>query len=122
MRLRSPMVATPEGRRLALAAALARHCSARVPVATDELVAAARSFVDADGSLADRQRVRFDPAFPGATAGPNGKRLVLACVLSELDGSPIGTAFTTLIVGRTPTVSVAPPGTAAGADWLPLSH
>jgi hypothetical protein len=92
-----------------------------VPAAADALLAAARSLAD-DGSLAERHGVRFEPAFPGATAGVEGRRIVLACALAEPDGSPIGTAFTTLIAGRPPTVSVAPPGTAGGDDWAPLLH
>ncbi|HZB24166.1 MAG TPA: hypothetical protein VE444_10020, partial [Gaiellaceae bacterium] len=113
-----------EGRRLALASILARHCIARVPVgpaAPGALLAAARSLAD-DGALGERHDVRFEPSFPGATAGVEGRRIVLACELAELDGSPIGTAFTTLIAGRPPTVSVAPPGTVGGDGWTPLLH
>jgi hypothetical protein len=117
-----------EGRRLALASVLGRHCRARAPVGPDTregLIAAARSLADEADGLADRHRVRFEPAFPGATAGPEdvgAPRLVLACALAERDGRPIGTAFTTLIAGRPPSVSVAPPETAWGDGWLPLSR
>jgi hypothetical protein len=65
-------------------------------------------------------RVRFDPPYPGVTAGPvlAGKRLrlVLACRAHDGNGE-LGTVFTTLIAGRKPTVSVAPPGTPIDVDW-----
>ncbi len=68
----------------------------------------------------DHPRVRFDPPYPGVTAGPERAgerlRLVLACRALDGDGE-LGTVFTTLIAGRKPTVSVAPPAAPIDPDW-----
>jgi hypothetical protein len=119
-----------EARRLALASVLARHCAGRLgrnavaPADADQLVDAARSLADSGDELARRHRVRFDPPYPGATAGPQRAgerlRLVIACTIREQDGRAIGTAFTTLIAGRPVSISVAPPGAAGSSDWPPL--
>jgi hypothetical protein len=56
-------------------------------------------------------RLRFDPHYPGVTAGlqsiGGNSRLLLACRVSNRDGSSIGVAFTALIPCRTPKVSVS---------------
>jgi hypothetical protein len=106
-----------EGRRLALAAALRRHAGRAGEAPSDEagLLAAARALEDVDHA-----RVRFDPPYPGVTAGPEHAgerlRLVLACRAHD-DNGLLGTVFTTLIAGRKPTVSVAPPGAPIDGDW-----
>ena len=44
-----------------------------------------------------------------------GRRLVLACRAVGAGGAPEAVVFTTLIAGRPPHVSVAPPGADPGA-------
>jgi len=106
-----------EGRRLALAAVLRRHAGRAGESPADEagLLAAARALEDLDHA-----RVRFEPSYPGVTAGPelagDRLRLVLACRAHDGHGV-LGTVFTTLIAGRKPTVSVAPPGAPIDTDW-----
>ena len=79
------------------------------------LLAAARALEDLT-----HPRVRFDPPYPGVTAGPelagDRLRLVFACRAQD-DNGELGTVFTTLIAGREPTVSVAPPGAPIDDDW-----
>jgi hypothetical protein len=100
-----------EGRRLALGAALRRHAGrlGEAPSDSDALLDAARSLGDFEHA-----RVRFDPPYPGVVARSEragGRlRLLLACRAHDDDGT-LGTVFTTLIAGRKPTVSVAPPDT-----------
>jgi hypothetical protein len=66
-------------------------------------------------------RLRFEPSFPGVTAGPEtvrgGSRLLLACAVFDRDRRPLGVAFTALIPGRPPQVSVAPAGTSIPGEW-----
>ena len=85
------------------------------PADEEGLLAAARALE----GLA-HARVSFDPPYPGVTAGPERAgerlRLVLACRAHDGDGE-LGTVFTTLIAGRKPTVSVAPPGAPIDGDW-----
>jgi hypothetical protein len=106
-----------EGRRLALAATLRRHAGRVGEAPADEagLLAAVRAL-----ECLTHPRVRFDPAYPGVTAGPERAgerlRLVLACRAHDENGE-LGTVFTTLIAGRKPTVSVAPPGAPIDTDW-----
>jgi hypothetical protein len=68
-------------------------------------------------------RLRFEPPYPGVTAGPQSvggtHRLLLACEASDTEGNPIGVVFTALILGRSPQVSVAPAGADIPEDWLP---
>jgi hypothetical protein len=52
----------------------------------------------------------FEPPYPGNRVREGEERLVLASTAFR-DGVELGTVFTTLISGRRPTVSVAPPGT-----------
>lgn len=93
-----------EARRLALAAALTRE-AARV-------VAGSETLDDAERALAgvSHPETRFEPPYPGDRAREGSGRLVLACTAFR-DGAELGTVFTTLIDGRKPSVSVAPPGT-----------
>jgi hypothetical protein len=105
-----------EGRRLALAASLARQARRLVPESPADpagLAAAAETL-----AAAVHPRIRFDPPYPGEgePEDAGGRlRLVLACRASDERGRGLGTVFTTLIAGRQPSVSVAPAGT-------PLSH
>jgi hypothetical protein len=107
-----------EGRRLALGAAVTRHAIARVGEVSDPLPAA-RSLSEAAEELEQRHRVRFDPPYPGMISG-DAARVLLACSARRPNGETIGVVFTTLIPGRRPTVSVAPPGTDVGKGWRPL--
>ena len=109
-----------EARRLSLASALTRHARERTDrIAPDAdvaaLLVAARALARGVDEFEERHHVRFDPAYPGAVAGPEAggepARVLFACTASRADGRAVGTAFTTLIAGRRPTVSVGPPGT-----------
>ena len=84
-----------EARRLALAAALTRQAGI-----VDEL---------ADVS---HPGTRFEPPYPGVAVRTDGRE-VFACTAFR-DHAEVGTVFTTLIPGRRPSVSVAPPGTPYG--------
>jgi hypothetical protein len=53
---------------------------------------------------------RFEPAYPGVLVREDEKRRVFACTAYRAE-EELGTVFTTLIAGRKPAVSVAPPGT-----------
>ncbi len=119
-----------EARRLTLAAALmglARRTAGRRVApdsATAELLALARRLAE-DGSAIERiYHFRFDPSYPGVSAGPqtvtSGLRLVLACTATTDDGTELGTVFTTLIPGRAPLVTVAPVGAPIPPEWRPL--
>jgi hypothetical protein len=93
-----------EARRLALAAALTREA---VRLAGDS-----EGPVEAERALAgvSHPDTTFEPPYPGVRVREGELRLVLACTAFR-DGAELGTVFTTLIAGRRPTVSVAPPGT-----------
>ena len=108
-----------EARRLSLASALTRHARERVGDAAadsdvEALLVAARSLGAGATAFEQRHHVRFDPPYPGAVAGakPDGARarVLFACTAYGPDGRAVGTVFTTLIAGRRPSVSVAPPG------------
>jgi hypothetical protein len=68
-------------------------------------------------------RLRFEPPYPGVTAGPQStggtSRLLLACRARDRDGTPIGVVFTALIAGRPPQVSVAPTEAGIPRNWRP---
>jgi hypothetical protein len=77
-------------------------------------------------AVQQRYRLRFEPLYPGVTAGPErlrpGFRLVLACeAFDGEEGSPLGVIFTALIPGRLPQVSVAPAGAVIPAQWRPVT-
>jgi hypothetical protein len=69
-------------------------------------------------------RLRFDPPYPGVTAGVQeaggGRRLVLASTVLDAGGTPEATVFTTLIAGRAPLVTAAPAGAAIPTGWTAL--
>jgi hypothetical protein len=118
--LRSVSDLADEGRRLALAASLTRYVIERLgDVVQVGDLAGARSLTQGADELAQRHRVRFDPPYPGMVSGDAAK-ILLACSARRAGGGAIGVVFTTLIPGRRPSVSVAPPGTDLGKGWRPL--
>jgi len=109
-----------EARRLSLASALTRHARERVEAFGADagvavLLVAARALADGMDEFAQRHHIRFEPAYPGSVAGPDAsgerRRVLFVCTASRPDGRAVGTVFTTLIAGRSPSVSVGPPGT-----------
>jgi hypothetical protein len=113
--------------RLALGAELT-HRAARVAagrIADDADLAALAGELRAIGPPVERaHRLRFAPAYPGATRGVEelrgARRLVLACTASDAAGEPAAVIFTTLISGRPPQVSAAPDGAAIPPGWTAL--
>ncbi len=89
-----------------------------------ELLDLARRLNEGAASSIERAyRLRFEPPYPGVTAGPQSaggtNRLLLGCRASDTNGNPIGVVFTTLIPGRPPQVSMAPAGAGIPEDWRP---
>ena len=88
-----------------------------------ELLDLARRLNEGATSIERAYRLRFEPSYPGVTAGPQSaggtNRLLLGCRASDTNGNPIGVAFTTLIPGRPPQVSMAPAGAGIPEDWRP---
>ena len=119
-----------EARRLFVSAALGAHATrclhGRVPAGYDaeELLAVARRLGEGIAPVRQRYRLRFEPPYPGLTAGPErargGSRIVLACRALGEEG-PFGVVFTTLIPGRSPQVSVAPAETPVPEEWRPVT-
>ena len=119
-----------EAHRLFVSAALTTHTvrSLGGRVAVDgnakDLLALARRLGQEAGPLEHRYRLRFEPSYPGLTAGVEGAggslRLVLACTVRNLEEQPLGVVFTTLIPGRLPQVSVAPVEAHVPDEWRPL--
>jgi hypothetical protein len=119
-----------ESRRLVASAALTAHVmrilGGRVSAESgaDELLALARRLRKA-GPVAERRLgIRFEPPFPGVTAGVEeghgSHRLVLACTALGARREPLHVVFTTLISGRRPLVSVAPVEARIPQNWRPL--
>lgn len=116
-----------EARRLFVSTALTTHAVRRLEgriVAesnAENLLTLARRLGEGTGSVERRYRLRFDPPYPGVTAGPEvvsgGLRLLLACTAFNQDGKPLGVVFTTLIPGRLPQVSVAPVEARIPEEW-----
>ena len=121
---------TLQARRLALSAELtrraARAAGERIDRAADAaaLEQIARELHAIAAPVERAHRLRFEPPYPGLTAGVQeaggGRRLVLACTVLDPDGAPEATVFTTLIAGRPPLVTAAPAGAEIPAGWSPL--
>lgn len=121
-----------EARRLFVSAALSAHAARRLrgrisaESTSDGLLAQARRLGEEAESVERRYGLRFQPPYPGVTAGVEsvggGVRLVLACAASGDDGTPLGVAFTALIPGRRPQVSVAPAEARIPEEWRPLAE
>ncbi len=122
-----------ETRRLFVSAALAAHAVRRLggrvnaESSAEDLLALARRLGKETGSVERRYRLRFDPPYPGVTAGPEevvggGRRLLLACTASDDERTPFGVVFTTLIPDRLPQVSVAPVEARIPEGWRPAAH
>ena len=122
-----------EARRLFVSTALAAHAvqrlGGRINAGSDaeDLLALARCLGKETGPVELRYRLRFDPPYPGVTAGPEevvsgGYRLLLACTaVSDDEGTPLGVVFTHLIPGRLPQVSVAPVEARIPQGWRPAA-
>jgi hypothetical protein len=118
-----------ERRRLLISATLTAQARRRLgsslatSISAGELLNLARGLYEGAGSIEHAYHLRFEPAYPGVTAGPERvgrtSRLLLACNARDLDGTAIGVVFTTLIPGRPPQVSVAPAGASIPAVWRP---
>ena len=85
-----------------------------------DLLALARRLSALAPRLERAHHLRFDPLYPGVTAGvepiAGGPRLVLACAAVD-DDVRLGVVFTTLIAGRSPQVTVAPPEAPIPPGW-----
>ena len=118
-----------ERRRLLIAATLTAQARQRLgsslaaDSSTGELLDLVRTLNEVAGPVERAHRLRFEPAYPGVTAGPrsigDAPRLLLACNVRDRGGTPIGVVFTALIAGRPPQVSVAPPGASIPGEWRP---
>jgi hypothetical protein len=107
-----------QAQRLFVATALTTQASRclRGQVAADsdaeDLLALARRLAEEICPLQRRHGLRFEPSYPGVTAGVESAggtlRLVLACTAFTGEERPLGVVFTALIPGRRPQVSVAP--------------
>jgi hypothetical protein len=121
-----------EARRLFASTALTTHAlrslGGRIAVDSnaEDLLSQARRLAEEVGLLERRYRLRFEPPYPGVTAGVEDAggslRLVLACTARNLEKEPLGVAFTTLIPGRLPQVSVAPVEARVPEEWRPLAE
>jgi hypothetical protein len=100
---------------MSAAAVLRLHAARRVgPQVGSDLLAEARRLAG------DPAGVRCEPPYPGATAGVESLgRLVFGCVVHR-HGAVVGVCFTTLIPGRAPLVSLAPPSATVPDHWRPL--
>jgi hypothetical protein len=122
---------TLETRRLLVSATLTAQARRRLGrslaagTSTGELLDLARKLNEGAAPIERAYRLRFEPPYPGVTAGPQSAggthRLLLGCRASDTDENPIGVVFTALIPGRPPQVSVAPAGAGLPEDWRPLA-
>jgi hypothetical protein len=118
-----------ETRRLVISATVTararRHLVRRVaPDANaEDLISLAGKLGEESDTIERALGLRFEPAYPGVTAGPQSiggtSRLLLACSVHDRGGTTIGVVFTALIAGRPPQVSVAPAGADVPGDWRP---
>jgi hypothetical protein len=119
-----------ETRRLVISAIVTararRHLARRVaPNANaEDLISLAGKLGEESGGMERALGLRFEPAYPGVTAGPQSiggtSRLLLACSVHDRGGTAIGVVFTALIAGRAPQASVAPAGADIPGDWRPV--
>ena len=76
------------------------------------------------GPIQRRYGLRFEPSYPGLTAGVESAsgtlRLVLPCTAYTSEEKPLGVVFTALISGRRPQVSVAPVEADVPRGWQEL--
>ncbi len=129
--LRMDPILDLETKRLLISAALMARARQRLGrslaagSSAGELLDLARRLNEGAVSIEHAYRLRFDPSYPGVTAGPQSaggtNRLLLGCRANDTNGNPIGVVFTTLIPGRPPQVSMAPAGTSIPEDWRPLA-
>ena len=116
-----------ERRRLLISAALTAQARRRLGsslaanISVGELLDLACGVSEGAGTIERAYRLRFDPPYPGVTAGPQSiggtSRLLLACGVCDQGGTPVGVVFTVLIAGRPPQVSVAPAGASIPEGW-----
>lgn len=121
-----------EAKRLFISTALTAHAartlSGFVPADSGEteLLLFAHRLGEAVDSIEHRYRLCFEPSYPGVSAGVEsvggGRRLVFACEVLDTEGCPLGVAFTTLIPGRRPQVSVAPRTAGIHEGWRSLEE
>ena len=119
-----------QAQRLFVATALTTQASRclRGHVAADssaeDLLALARRLAGGIEPLERRYGLRFEPSYPGVTAGVERAggtlRLVLACTALTGEEKPLGVIFTALIPGRRPQVSVAPAEAHVPGEWQRL--
>jgi hypothetical protein len=119
-----------QAQRLFVATALTTRASRclRGHVAADsdaeDLLALARRLNEEIYPVERRYGLRFEPSYPGVTAGVESAagalRLVLACTAITSEGKPLGVVFTALIPGRRPQVSVAPVEAHVPKGWQQL--
>ena len=90
----------------------------------EELLALAHRLAEGIEPLEQRYGLRFEPPYPGVTAGVESAggtlRLVLACTAFTGEERPLGVVFTALIPGRRPQVSVAPVDARVPGEWRRL--
>lgn len=121
-----------EARRLFISTALTmyavRSIRGSIPAdsSEDSLLTLAHHLGEEVDSFEHRYCLRFGPAYPGLSTGVEraggGVRLVFACEVLDTEGHPLGVAFTTLIPGRRPQVSVAPKEAGIPRNWWPLDE
>jgi hypothetical protein len=118
-----------ETRRLLISATLTararRHLDGRIApdARAGDLIALASKLGAEAGTVGTTLGLRFEPSYPGVTAGPQrageGFRLLLGCTARDARGNPIGVVFTAIIAGRLPRISVAPAVALVPAHWRP---
>jgi len=118
-----------ETRRLLMSAVLTaqarQRVGRRIPASSSvrELLDLARRLNEGADPIERAYHLRFEPSYPGVTAGPQSVggtcRLLLGCEANDTDGNPLGVIFTALIPGRPPQVSVAPAEAGIPEDWRP---
>ena len=123
---------TLEAKRLFISTALTTHAARGirrfVPADSDgeRLLLLARRLGEEADSIEHRYRLCFEPSYPGVSAGVEsvggGLRLVFACEVLDAEKRPLGVAFTSLIPGRRPQVSVAPRAAGIPVGWRPLEE